>query len=146
MRKVLLLASFFLLATTAMSNANAITEIAAQVVKVQSPEVRSNGANAAEGFMTIENTGTQNHILVAAYSPTDAQTMLHKDVVKNGQLTMKEVSQILIPARESTHLTFSGLHIMLMGMNQPLPSSGSVPIGLIFDDGSELNVSAKIIS
>lgn len=148
MKKILFLASFFLLAITTMSNANATTEIASQVIKVEVPEVKlvASGANAAEGFMTLENKGTQNHVLIAAYSPTDVETQLHKTVMKDGVPTMEMTKQILIPAKESTYLKFGGTHIMLIGITQPLQPNTNVPINFIFDDGSEITTQAHVVS
>jgi len=148
MKKALLFSGFFLLAVTAMSNANAAAETAADVIKVETPEVRmvSPDATAAESFMTLENTGTQSHKLVGASSPIDTNTLLHKDVVIDGQTTMVPVKEITIPAKGSTELSFSSLHVMLIGLDKPLPNNSIVPIKLIFDDGSELAISAKAVS
>jgi periplasmic copper chaperone A len=148
MTKALLLSGFFLLAVTAISNANAATEIAANVIKVETPEVRMAASNptAAESFMTLENTGNEKHELVGAAAQIDATTLLHKDVIINGQTTMVPIKEITVPAKSDTELSYSSLHVMLIGLKQPLQNNSIVPIKLKFDDGSELTINAKAVS
>lgn len=149
MKKLFYSASFFLVGITAMATAHAATpgtEIASQVITAKTPEVRlvNTSANAAEGFMALDNTGQLPHILIAAYAPFDQETVLHKTVMRDEHPFMVQIKQIVIPPKKEEDMAFGGVHIMLENLKQPLTPGTSVPLTLIFEDGSALVVSAVV--
>jgi len=122
------------------------TEVAAKVVTVQQPGVRlmNTHANAAEAYMELDNKGQKAHTLIAAYTPVDEETVLHKTVMENGKPVMRKIQRIVIPAKNATELKFGGIHVMLLGIKEPLMPNQVVNITLIFNDGSNLVVPAKV--
>jgi copper(I)-binding protein len=147
MKKTLLLTCMFTLGLTPFMNAAAANETAAKAITVKTPEVRlyAVGANSAEAFMDLQNASNTAQALVAASSPVDQQTQLHKTVVNNGVATMVQIKKILIPADKDKDLKFGGIHVMLIGLKEPLKDNMMVPITLKFEDGSELLINAKVV-
>jgi copper(I)-binding protein len=124
------------------------TEMASQVIKVVSPQLKLFGQQSqlGEGVMIIENVGKLPHTLVAVHSGAAKETVLHQSYLDDsGKPMMQQIRQIdILPKNEKT-LTSSGLHIMLINIDQNIKSGNTLPIMLLFKDGSELTVSAKIV-
>jgi len=96
-------------------------------------------------FMVLHNhSGAERH-LVSAKSNVSKVTELHNHINDNGVMRMRQVPRITIPAGGSTELKPGGLHVMMIGLTQPLKAGDKVNLQLKFDDGSEqqLNVTAK---
>lgn len=124
------------------------SELAANVIKVVNARVEpeSKVQGATEIYMQLDNTGQKAHTLIAAYSPVATQTVLH-DTVKAGDHTMMHrVKAIEIKAHQDKDLQTGGLHVMLIGVKQPIENSDlkNVPVRLIYSDGSSQEVTARI--
>ena len=147
MKKTLLLTCLFTFGLTSFMNAAAANETAAQAITVKTPEVRlyPTEANSAEAFMDLQNASNKSYALVAASTPVDKETQLHKTIVKNGIASMVQIKKISIPADKDETLKFGGIHVMLIGLKEALKANMMVPITLKFDDGSVLVVNAKVV-
>jgi copper(I)-binding protein len=119
---------------------------AADEVAVQSPYVRAVPPmmqNSA-AFMALENTGSSNRAVVAAASPAAETVELHTHTMDDGMMRMRQVDRIEIAAGATTVLEPGGLHVMLLGLKQPLEVGGEVRLELTFDDGSTRTVVAPV--
>jgi copper(I)-binding protein len=119
---------------------------AANSIQVSDPSVRAvpSGQNQTGAYLTLHNTDKQNHALVKATSPMAQTTELHTVVDKGGMKMMRPVPMMDIPAGGATKLQPGGLHIMLIGLKQPLREGANVPITLGFEDGSSKEVLAPV--
>lgn len=146
MKKLSAYLSFFLLTLISVVNAHAAT--ASQNLSIKTPEVRlyKVGSNSAEAFMEIQNNSTQAYTLIAATTPVDQETQLHKTIIQNGKATMVQIKQITIPAKQDEDLQFGGIHVMLIGLDEKLKANEIIPITLIFNDGSDLKINATVVS
>lgn len=61
-----------------------------------------------------------------------------------GGMTMKEVTQIDLPAGETVVLEPGGLHVMLLELPDPLESGETFALTLQFDDGSTQEVDVEV--
>jgi len=131
--------------TTSATNASA-KPLAANDIIVKTPHIQlmQNNANSAEAFMELDNKSNTPVALIAANSMTAHQTLLHKFVKRNGELTMKKVNKIVIRPHSDTELQPGGFHVMLLGLKQALQKGDSVPILLIFEDGSSITIHATV--
>lgn len=119
----------------------------ADVIVIKTPKIQMSsmmGSNAAEVFMELDNKSRYPHFLKAAYSPVAAQTQLHLTVHQNGYESMRQVERILIKPNSDRQLQPGGLHVMLMGLKQPLKKGDTIPVVLIFSDGSNVSVNAQV--
>ncbi|MFM1892226.1 MAG: hypothetical protein RLZ44_1303 [Pseudomonadota bacterium] len=96
-------------------------------------------------FMTLHNAGTADHTLVSASSPAAATVELHTHINDNGVMRMRPVEGgIAVPAGGSTELQPGGLHVMLIGLHQPLVEGDQVELELTFEDGSTQLLTAPV--
>jgi periplasmic copper chaperone A len=111
-------------------------------VQVIEPYVRAMppGQPNTAAFMRLQNRGERNHALVDATSPASEIVELHTHVEEGGMMRMRRIERIDIPAQGEAVLQPGGLHIMLIGLKQPLSPGDTVPITLIYADGSTLDI------
>ncbi|HVV69455.1 MAG TPA: copper chaperone PCu(A)C [Gammaproteobacteria bacterium] len=125
---------------------SAVNEIAANVISVKTPEV--NMALPTQGstqvFMELDNNGKARHKLIAAYSPAAKLIQLHQTIEKNGEQYMQQVPMISIKPQHEQDLKQGGFHVMLMGLNESLKKGHKVPVVLLFDDGSYINLNVPV--
>lgn len=122
-------------------------EIAANVIKIKTPEVNMTAKNedATQVFMELDNNGQKTHQLIAAYSPAAQVIQIHQTIRKNAEQYMTQVPNIIIPAHHEKDLESGGFHVMLIGLNKPLKEGKKVPVVLIFEDGSYINLEVPVI-
>ncbi|NCC28249.1 MAG: copper chaperone PCu(A)C, partial [Gammaproteobacteria bacterium] len=69
---------------------------------------------------------------------------LHTHVEEDGMMRMRRIEKIEIPAGETVTLKPGGLHVMLIGLKQPLEPGDTVDLALTFEDGSRIPVQAPV--
>ena len=104
------------------------------------PPVMSSSA----GFLSLKNTGSVEHKLVAASSDAAGVAELHTHINNNGVMQMRPVENIPVAPGETTELKPGGLHIMLMMLTKPLVAGQQLNITLTFEDGSSKQVQAEV--
>lgn len=142
MKSVSVIMSLMLLVLTGQAWAQS----AADSVKVDDPYVRAvpPGQPNSASFMTLQNSSGSDHALVGAESPVAKVVELHTHIEMDGMLSMRPVERIELPAGESVELRPGGLHVMLLGLQQKLNPGDKVPVRLLFEDGSGLDLSAEV--
>jgi copper(I)-binding protein len=119
---------------------------AADSIQIDDPAVRAvpPGQDQTGAYLTLHNTDRRNHALVKATSPAARVTELHTVVDEGGMKMMRPVAKMDIAAGAATRLRPGGLHIMLIGLKQPLIEGAQVQISLVFEDGSRKGISALV--
>jgi hypothetical protein len=139
--------AFVIAFTTGLAAAPALWAAgAADHIQTTDPSVRMvpPGQDQTAAYLTLRNTDKQDHALVRAASPAARVTELHTVIDEGGIKKMRPVPKIDIPAGTETKLQPGGLHIMLIGLKQPLAAGASVAITLTFEDGSSTDISAPV--
>ena len=95
-------------------------------------------------FMVFKNTTDSDRAVISAQSDVADKVELHTHLHEGGVMKMREVDKIDIPAGAETVLEPGGLHIMLIGLKQPLDLGQVVDIELMLDDGSSVQVQAEV--
>lgn len=121
-------------------------DIASKVISIKAPLVAKKYLknNATEVFMELINNSDTPRELIAATSPVASQIQLHKTIDYNGKRRMQKINSITIKKDSEKELQPGGLHVMLIGLKSELVKNNSIPIILIFNDGSWKKVQAKI--
>lgn len=97
------------------------------------------------GFMTITNKGPADDRLIAATSPAAAEVQLHSMTMTGGVMQMRQIRDgIAIPRGETVTLQPGGLHVMFMGLKQPLARGTKLPVTLRFARSGAVKVSFAI--
>jgi copper(I)-binding protein len=102
-------------------------------------------APASGAFLTLHNKDTAEHTVVAAESPVAKAVELHTHTNDNGVMRMRKIDSITVPAGGMTMLKPGGLHIMFIGLNRALNAGDSVPLTLVFADGSRIALDVPVV-
>jgi periplasmic copper chaperone A len=138
MKKILLLASMFLFVLVPTTIAQTAT------VEVTHPWARASTGNVGVVYMTIKNTGPVDDRLVAATTPVAAQAQLHVSINTNGVMSMRPLSSIAVKANGQAILRPDGMHLMLVGLKQPLKAGETFPLTLTFQKAGNLDVTVAV--
>lgn len=118
-------------------------------VMISDPYARETPPNAQVGgaYMTIMNHGPATR-LTGARSDAAERVQIHNHTVDAaGVMRMREVEDGVAIAKHET-VTFApgGLHIMLMGLTEPLRKGETLDITLEFEDGSTIDLTTPVKS
>lgn len=103
------------------------------------------GATVGAGYMTIRNGDEAAARLSGMASGAAERVELHTMSMDNGVMTMRPVEGGLeIPAGGAVELKPGGLHLMLIGLKQPLAEGTTVPVTLVFDSGARVDVALAV--
>lgn len=102
------------------------------------------GAKATAGYLVIENEKKQPDKLISASTTIGDSLEFHETVKENGMASMEERSQIVIPPGKVVRFKPGSLHIMIMGIKEPLKEGLEVPILLNFEKAGTIKVMASI--
>ena len=118
----------------------------ADQVSIVDPYVRQAppGAKATGAFMTLKNAGDKDVPVTKAESSAATVTELHNHINDNGVMRMRQVKEIVVPAKGETLLKPGSYHVMLIDMKSPLKEGDHVMITLGFPDGSSKEVHATV--
>lgn len=128
--------------------ATTVTAAAAADVKVKDAWARASAGTARAGgaFMTIVNTGTVDDRLVAAEAPVSESTELHTHIHEGSVMRMRQVDEIAVPAGETVQLKPGGLHVMFMGLNEPLREGQTFDLELTFEKAGAVTVPVRVLA
>lgn len=115
-------------------------------LRVDDPYVRlaPPGAQATGAFMIIKNAGSVDRKLINAESTAAKTVQLHNHFNENGVMKMRQVESIDVKANAQAELKPGSYHVMLIDMKAELKEGDSVPITLIFDDGTKTTITAPV--
>ncbi|MFN6954282.1 MAG: copper chaperone PCu(A)C [Acetobacteraceae bacterium] len=114
-------------------------------IAIETPWTRAAGANAnGAGFMLLRNTGTVPDRLLSAASPAARVVELHTHIRDGEVMRMRPVPDIPVPPGQAVRLQPGGLHVMLIGLTQPLERGQRIPLTLRFERGGEVTVMLEV--
>ncbi len=94
-------------------------------------------------FLTVVNHGPADRALVDARTARAKTIELHEMVHEGDRMRMRQVERIVVAAGGRAELRPGGLHLMLFGLTAPLQRGERVPLTLVFDDGTTIDVEAE---
>ena len=97
-------------------------------------------------YFTVENRGAQADTLIGANCPAASEAMFHRTTEENGVSHMAPAGKIAIPAGKTVKIEPGGLHLMLMGLKQPLHAGSVVPLTLKFEHAGEVLVQVHVVA
>lgn len=102
------------------------------------------GHPIAAAYMRLENPTEKALVLVGAESSVVERVEIHEMKHRDGKMSMRQVAQIEIPAKGHIELQPSGLHLMLIGMEQTPKAGESIELTLHLGDGAKKEVQAIV--
>jgi copper(I)-binding protein len=113
-------------------------------LEIKTPWARATPGHAENGaaYLTIVSPTTDR--LTAVSSPVAKKAQLHTMSMEGGIMRMRPLAAIDIPAGQAVTLSPGGMHIMLLGLTQPLREGKSFPLTLSFDHAGQRQVTVAI--
>jgi periplasmic copper chaperone A len=102
------------------------------------------GQQGGGGYLTL--TSQKADRLVGGHTPVAARFELHSMAMKGDVMEMRQIEHIELPAGRQVALRPGGLHVMFIGLKQPLPVGAKVPVTLKFEQAGELKVEFEVMS
>lgn len=129
-----------------MANMTYSATMASDSITVREAYIRAvpAGQTVTAAFMQLENSSDVKRIIVNASSPESRVVELHEHIHEQGMMKMRRLESLVIPASDKTILQPGGLHIMMIGLHQPLKLGQNVTLTLEFADGSSKTISAPV--
>lgn len=94
------------------------------------------------GFLTLENTGNTDDVLIGASAPISKRTELHTHIRDGQIMRMRRVEGgIPIPKGGRAELKPGGYHIMFIGLHKALKQGETFPLTLTFKHAKPITVS-----
>ena len=112
--------------------------------RIEDPWARPTVAGQAAGGGFLKITSATADRLVGASAPVSKTVELHTMQMDGDVMRMRQVPAIELPAGRSVELKPGGLHVMFIGLNQPLQEGASFPLTLRFEKAGEVKVEVQV--
>ena len=97
------------------------------------------------GYLSVKNTGTEPDRLVSASSPAAGAVQVHDMKMDGNVMRMRELDGPLeIKPGETVTLAPGGMHLMMMGLKEPLKQGERVPLTLVFEKAGKIDVELAV--
>jgi copper(I)-binding protein len=122
------------------------TSMALAQVKVEGAWARPTvpGQQAGGGYLSITSAVADR--VVGGSTPVAQRFELHTMSMKGDVMEMRQVDGIELPAGKKVELKPGGLHVMFMGLKEPLKAGSKVPVTLKLEKGGEVKVEFEVAS
>jgi len=97
-------------------------------------------------YLTFVNDGKTADRLLKASSPWAANISLHTEIKDGDIMRMREIGAVDIPAGQTVELKPGGMHLMLMGLTQPLKDGDMFPLTLTLANEGEVAVEVMVMN
>jgi len=98
------------------------------------------GATIGAGYLTITNKGKDTDRLVGGSAEPAERIEVHTTVVEKGVAKMRQVSALEIKPGQIIELKPGGMHVMFLGLKQPLQRGKKVKGTLVFEKAGSVDV------
>jgi uncharacterized protein YcnI len=106
--------------------------------------VASAGGNGA-GYMKITNKGTEADVLLEVSSDAAGRVEVHETSIDDkGVASMHKVDKIELKSGQSIELKPAGMHVMFIGLKEPLKEGGVLKAKLKFKNAGEVEVAFAV--
>jgi copper(I)-binding protein len=95
-------------------------------------------------YFSVKNTGAKEDSLVAVSSSVASGVEIHETQTVKGMMQMRPVASVSCPAGATIRIEPGGLHVMLLGLKQPLVEGSRVDLTLRFRDAGLLSIQVPI--
>jgi copper(I)-binding protein len=145
----LALAALLLAAPLAAAPAQpaAAQEYKAGAIEITKPWARASAGGAKVGvvYMTLTSLNWPDE-LVSATSAVADKVEFHDQTEENGVAKMRAVKEVAVKAGDTVTLAPGGLHLMLMGLKEPLVEGKRIPLTLTFRKGQSVDIKVPVLA
>ena len=144
MKGLLFLAAALLLALSLSNQTHAQTSTNTITVEQAWARASPGGARTGAAYMTLMNSGASADRLLSATTPVADQVQFHKQTEDNGVSRMREVRNVELPPGGKIIFKPGDMHMMIIGLKQPLKEGQTFPLTLQFEKAGHIDVSVAI--
>ena len=102
-------------------------------------------AKAGGAYISVMSHGDADRLLDAT-SPVAKRVEIHTHIKDGDVMRMRKVDAPLpVTDEEPINMAPGGIHVMLMGLNDPLKAGTTIPVTLIFEKAGEMTVDVPVI-
>jgi periplasmic copper chaperone A len=102
------------------------------------------GAKVGAVYFAISNRGVKEDVLLGVSSEVAASVQIHESRLVQGVMQMREVASVACPAGATVKVEPGGLHVMLLGLKQPLTAGMRFDLSLRFRDAGSLLIRVAV--
>ena len=115
-------------------------------ISVEQPWARATPAGARTGaaYLTLTNKAKSTDRLMGATTPVAEKVQFHKVTEKDGIVRMRELRSIEIAPGDKLILKPGNIHIMMVGLKQPLKQGQTFPLTLEFEKAGTIEVVVSV--
>ena len=113
-------------------------------LQIGHPWTRVSPGKTGSAYLSVTNTGAEVDRLIGASSPAADKAELHTHQMDGDVMRMRPVQAIEVPPGESAVLKPGGLHIMLLGLKEPIREGKRVPLSLRFEKAGTVDVELAV--
>ena len=115
-------------------------------IVVERPWARATPAGAKNGaaYVTLVNNGNASDNLLSATTPVAEKVQFHSMSEENGVSRMREMHTVEVAPGARVSFSPGGMHIMVVGLRQPLKEGQSFPLSLTFEKAGKVDVTVPI--
>lgn len=103
-------------------------------VTVSEPWVRATVAEQKSTGAFMQLKAKSNAKLISADSEVAEHVEIHKMVMENDVMKMRQVPELALPANQPVALEPGGYHIMLLGLKKQVNAADEVPMTLVVEE------------
>jgi hypothetical protein len=120
--------------------------LAEGAITVERPWARASAGAADHGvaYLTLTHTGSDSDKLVGAASPRAERVEIHTHDVADGVVRMRRVAAVALAPGATTLFEPGALHLMLIGLTQPLQQDERFALTLTFEHQDEVTVEVPV--
>ncbi len=104
------------------------------------------GKQVGAAFMSISAQAGMQDRLIGADAPIADRTEIHNIEMQDGVMMMQAVSDLEFSSKEPLILRPHGLHIMLMGLHEPLKAGTPIDLTLDFERAGKVNMQVSVLA
>lgn len=113
-------------------------------LKITDPWVRAVKTKTSAAYVMIDNSGKLKDRLIGASSPAAEHVELHTTEMDGDVARMKKLDGVELPPGQHVMFKPGGMHIMLMGVKQPLEEGQTITITLQFEKAGNVELTVAV--
>jgi copper(I)-binding protein len=102
------------------------------------------GVTVGVAYFTLKNDTGKSDRLLKITTPVASKVQVHRTEILDGMARMREVAVLHVDAGQTLEFAPNGLHVMLMGLKQPLVEGTNFEIELLFEVAGPRNVKVAV--
>jgi periplasmic copper chaperone A len=102
------------------------------------------GAQTAVAYFKLVYPAGPPERWLSASTPVAKKAELHRHDMKDGVMSMGPAGPLALQAGDTVMLSPGGLHLMLLGLKQPLKTGDRFPVTLTFEHQAALTVEVAV--